>query len=184
MTYNKGWFSIRISLNSPWVKWTRITYASSRCNKISIGNPDIISWKYLIKVFKNLSANKLIITINNDKNFIRFAMLLRYFIQIRHSHTPFGIDDNFQFLFRDMFLFGPFLHFRPSLIFGSVINKYYMIIIVFLLQNRFHIFYVSLVYNILIAWNHNTDGHLLIFWYLIFLFKISPFFNRHLTTSI
>ena len=180
MTDHKGRFSIFVAFNDFTVERSWISDISFNSDKVSIGEPYILCWKYLIEMFENLATHKLIISINNYKYLVWLTIFLCSFVDIWHCHLPLLIDNDFEFLLWYFVLVCPFFNLLAGSIIGCIINEDNMIVTVILLDNRLHIFNMPIIIDILEAGDHNTNWKLFIFWYLIFLFIILFFFLSQL----
>ena len=82
--------------------------------------------------FQNLPTIEGVISVNNSHNLPIFAVVMDCFVNVLHGFLVLLIDNDLDFVFRDLFGLYVFVHKVSCLIWGFVVNVYHSIVFVVL----------------------------------------------------
>ena len=123
MTYHKGRTTIAVLIHRCLTERTGITNRSPDRNEVSVDHPHILSTENGVEMFENLPANELIVAINNHENFIGFTEFVSSPVEIRHRHLPLLVDDDCDFLVRNVVFLDILFDKVSCLIFRSIVDE-------------------------------------------------------------
>lgn len=163
MTDNESSMPVGILLDSDGTVWSGIPDAPSYGDEISVSQPQLaLLLEDATEVFEDLFTNELIIPVDDHEYFVRLAEFCGCPVQIGHRHLPLLVDHNLHLTLRDLAICGVLLDEFARPVIRGVIDEYYAIIAVVLLQDGVHVVEVPIFGRVVVAGHHHADGHFFI----------------------
>ena len=126
-------------------------------------------------MLEDLLANEFVVAVDNNKDLVGFAELMGSPLNVGHGHVAFLVDDDREFLRRDVPLLDVVPHVGAGSVFGGIVDEDDAVVVVVLLQDRLQVVSVAAVLHVVVAGNHHADRQLLVLRYRVMLLIIGFF---------
>lgn len=154
----------------------RVADCSSDTQEVSVDEPCVGHSEEGVVQFEDLPADEFIISIDNNKNVIRFAELEGCPSQVMHGPHLLLVPYDSVAFGRDLSLFlEVLLNLNSSLISGSIIDEDNMVVGVLLLQDGFDVLDVPVVFDVVVGGYHDAERQLLELAYRVFSLVVLSF---------
>ena len=129
--------------------------------EVTVSHGCIISLINCVIKSQYVSANKRIITINDDHHLSRITVFVNSHVKVVHGLSIFFVDDDLNVLLRYFFIFEIFFHILSCFIRWTIINVDYMIIVIILHENGVQVSQVKTIFNIVVWGCNDTERKLI-----------------------